>query len=151
MDKKIKIDQVNFIEELNLYNNKNNIVNQLPAYNIEDTDYFIKNLETECEQQKTLNLILKKKETAKEIDDIKKFIDNNNSNIDKQLEKLINISDELKTVILENKQLQEANNELKNLTNSKKYNDVANKLKSIKKTKEDIKNFLGKNGIISIV
>ena len=150
MDKKIKIDQVNFIEELNLYNNKNNIVNQLPAYNIEDTDYFIKNLETECEQQKTLNLILKK-ETSKEIDDIKKFIDDNDSNIDKQLEKLINISGELKTVVLENKQLQEANNELKNLTNSKKYNDISNKLKSIKKTKEDIKDFLGQNGIISII
>ena len=92
-----------------------------------------------------------KKETSKEIDDIKKFIDDNDSNIDKQLEKLINISGELKTVVLENKQLQEANNELKNLTNSKKYNDISNKLKSIKKTKEDIKNFLGKNGIISIV
>ena len=89
-----------------------------------------------------------KRKTAKEIDDIKKFIDNNDSNIDKQLEKLINISDELKTVILENKELQEANNEL-DLTNSKKYNDVANKLKSIKKTKRY--KIFRKNGIISIV
>lgn len=148
-DKKIKIDQINFIEELNLYNNKNNIINQLPAYNAEDTNYFIKNLETEYQQQKTLNLILKKKDTSKEIENIETFI--NNNNIDVQLDKLINISEELKNIVIDNKKLQENNNELKKLINSKKYNETAIKLKSIKKTKEDIKDFLGKNGIISII
>ena len=148
-DKKIKIDQVNFIEELNLYNNKNNIINQLPAYNKEDTDYFIKNLETEYEQQKTLNLVLKNKETSKEIENIETFI--NNNNIDKKLEKLINISEDLKKIVIDIKKLQDNNNELKKLINSKKYNEIANKLKSIKKIKDDIKDFLGKNGIISII
>lgn len=150
-DKIIETDQNDFIEELNSYNSKNNIVNQLPAYNIEETDYFIKNLEIEYEQQKTLNSILKKNDTSKEIEKIKKFIDDNNSNIDVQLDKLINLSRELENIVLENKELQENNDELKKITNSEKYNQIAKKLKSIKKTKENIKDFLGQNGIISII
>ena len=150
-DKIIETDQNDFIEELNSYNSKNNIVNQLPAYNIEETDYFIKNLEIEYEQQKTLNSILKKNDTSKEIEKIKKFIDDNNSNIDVQLDKLINLSKELENIVLENKELQENNDELKKITNSEKYNQIAKKLKSIKKTKENIKDFLGQNGIISII
>ena len=35
--------------------------------------------------------------------------------------------------------------------NNENYNDIANKLKLIKKEKEDIKIFLKKNGIISLV
>ena len=42
-----------------LYNlDKTSIINQLPSYNSKDTDYFINNLHTELDQQKTLNMIL---------------------------------------------------------------------------------------------
>ena len=45
-----------------LYNlDKTSIINQLPSYNIKNTDYFISSLQNEYDQQKTINMILKNK------------------------------------------------------------------------------------------
>ena len=116
-----------------------------------DTNYFISNLEEEYEQQKTLNMILNNKGFDKEIINIKNFIEDNNQVINKQFNKLTDISRNLKKIIKENKKLQEDRQDLEELMNNENYNDIANKLKLIKKEKEDIKIFLKKNGIISLV
>lgn len=142
-----------FIKQLEILDNgkNSNVLDQLPSYNMNDTNYFISNLEEEYEQQKTLNMILNNKGFDKEIINIKNFIEDNNQVINKQFNKLTDISRNLKKIIKENKKIQEDRQDLEELMNNENYNDIANKLKLIKKEKEDIKIFLKKNGIISLV
>ena len=146
-------DKNDFIKQLEILDNdkNSNVLDQLPSYNMNDTNYFISNLEEEYEQQKTLNMILNNKGFDKEIINITKFIEDNNQVINKQFNKLTDISRNLKKIIKENKKLQEDRQDLDELMNNENYNDIANKLKLIKKEKEDIKIFLQKNGIISLV
>lgn len=146
-------DKMDFIKQLEILDNdkNSNVLDQLPSYNMNDTNYFISNLEEEYEQQKTLNMILNNKGFDKEIINITKFIEDNNQVINKQFNKLTDISRNLKKIIKENKKLQEDRQDLDELMNNENYNDIANKLKLIKKEKEDIKIFLQKNGIISLV
>lgn len=146
-------DKNDFIKQLEILDNdkNSNVLDQLPSYNMNDTNYFISNLEEEYEQQKTLNMILNNKGFDKEIVNITKFIEDNSPVINKQFNKLTDISRNLKKIIKENKKLQEDRNDLEDLLNNENYNDIANKLKLIKKEKEDIKFFLKKNGIISLI
>ena len=146
-------DKNDFIKQLEILDNdkNSNVLDQLPSYNMNDTNYFISNLEEEYEQQKTLNMILNNKGFDKEIVNITKFIEDNSQVINKQFSKLTDISSNLKKIIKENKKLQEDRSDLEDLLNNENYNDIANKLKLIKKEKEDIKFFLKKNGIISLI
>ena len=146
-------DKMDFIKQLEILDNdkNSNVLDQLPSYNLNDTSYFISNLEEEYEQQKTLNMILNNKGFDNEIVNITKFIEDNSTVINKQFNKLTDISRNLKKIIKENKKLQEERSDLEDLLNNENYNDIANKLKLIKKEKKNIKFFLKKNGIISLV
>lgn len=146
-------DKADFIKQLEILDSdkNSNVLDQLPSYNMNDTNYFISNLEEEYEQQKTLNMILNNKGFDKELVNIKNFIEDNSPVINKQFNKLTDISRNLKKIIKENKKLQEDRQDLEDLLNNENYNEIANKLKLIKKEKEDIKIFLKKNGIISLV
>jgi ATP phosphoribosyltransferase regulatory subunit HisZ len=148
---KIENDQNDFMKQLNILDTSDNILNQLPSYNVNDTNYFINNLEEEYEQQKTLHTILTNKNFNNEIVNITKFIDENSSIINKQYSKLLNVSSNLQKIVNTNKEIQNEKTELEELLNSKTYIDLANKLKLIKKEKEKIKLFLKKNDIISLI
>ena len=144
-------DMEDFTKQLNMLEKDTNIMSQLPSYNIKDTDYFINNLENELDQQKTLQMILENKDFDKQLKNIKTFIDNNSDKIDKQLENLKNLSGNIQNIVLENEKLQEEKNDLKEILNSKQYNDIANKMREIKMEKEKIRNFLREKGIISLL
>ncbi len=144
-------DMEDFTKQLNMLEKDTNIMSQLPSYNIKDTDYFINNLENELDQQKTLQMILENKDFDKQLKNIKTFIDNNSYKIDKQLENLKNLSNNIQNVVLENEKLQEDKADLKEILNSKQYNDIANKMREIKMEKEKIRNFLREKGIISLL
>jgi len=148
---KNKDDIEDFTKQLNMLDKDANIMNQLPSYNIKDTDYFINNLENELDQQKTVNMILENKDFDKQLKNIKTFIDNNSDKIDKQLENLKNLSENIQTVVLENEKLQEDKTDLKEILNSQQYKDIANKMREIKKEKEKIRLFLQEKGIISLL
>ena len=148
---KNKDDIEDFTKQLNMLDKDANIMNQLPSYNIKDTDYFINNLENELDQQKTVNMILENKDFDKQLKNIKTFIDNNSDKIDKQLENLKNLSENIQTVVLENEKLQEDKADLKEILNSQQYKDIANKMREIKKEKEKIRLFLQEKGIISLL
>ena len=148
---KNKDDIEDFTKQLNMLDKDANIMNQLPSYNIKDTDYFINNLENELDQQKTVNMILENKDFDKQLKNIKTFIDNNSDKIDKQLENLKNLSENIQTVVLENEKLQEDKADLKEILNSQQYKDIANKMREIKMEKEKIKGFLREKGIISLL
>lgn len=135
-----------------LYNlDKTSIINQLPSYNIKNTDYFISSLQNEYDQQKTINMILKHKNFDSQIGDISSFIDSNSSIINKQYDNLKSISSDLQNIVQENQELQNQKIQLNDLIHSKQYNQIATKLKEIKSEKEKIKSFLEKNGIISLI
>ena len=144
-------DAEDFTKQLTALDNDASIINQLPSYNSKDTDYFINNLHTELDQQKTLNMILDNKNFDKQIHKIKKFIDDNSQNIDSQLEQLKSISSQLQNIVTTNQDLQQNKIDLKELINSPQYISIANKLREIKSEKEKIKHFLQKNGIISLI
>ena len=144
-------DVEDFTKQLTALDNDASIINQLPSYNSKDTDYFINNLHTELDQQKTLNMILDNKNFDKQIHKIKKFIDDNSQNIDSQLEQLKSISSQLQNIVTTNQDLQQNKIDLKELINSPQYISIANKLREIKSEKEKIKHFLQKNGIISLI
>ena len=144
-------DVEDFTKQLTALDNDASIINQLPSYNSKDTDYFINNLHTELDQQKTLNMILDNKNFDKQIHKIKKFIDDNSQNIDSQLEQLKSISSQLHNIVTTNQDLQQNKIDLKELINSPQYISIANKLREIKSEKEKIKHFLQKNGIISLI
>ena len=148
---KNKDDIEDFTKQLNMLDKDANIMNQLPSYNIKDTDYFINNLENELDQQKTVNMILENKDFDKQLKNIKTFIDNNSDKIDKQLENLKNLSENIQTVVLENEKLQEDKADLKEILNSQQYKDIANKMREIKMEKEKIRGFLREKGIISLL
>ena len=148
---KNKDDIEDFTKQLNMLDKDANIMNQLPSYNIKDTDYFINNLENELDQQKTVNMILENKDFDKQLKNIKTFIDNNSDKIDKQLENLKKLSENIQTVVLENEKLQEDKSDLKEILNSQQYKDIANKMREIKKEKEKIRLFLQEKGIISLL
>jgi len=134
-------DMEDFTKQLNMLEKDTNIMSQLPSYNIKDTDYFINNLENELDQQKTVNMILENKDFDKQLKNIKTFIDNNSDKIDKQLENLKNLSGNIQNIVLENEKLQEDKADLKEILNSKQYNDIANKMREIKMEKEKIRGF----------
>jgi hypothetical protein len=144
-------DMEDFTKQLNMLEKDTNIMSQLPSYNIKDTDYFINNLENELDQQKTLQMILENKDFDKQLKNIKTFIDNNSDKIDKQLENLKNLSGNIQNIVLENEKLQEDKADLKEILNSKQYNDIANKMREIKMEKEKIRCFLREKGIISLL
>jgi hypothetical protein len=148
---KNKDDMEDFTKQLNMLEKDTNIMSQLPSYNIKDTDYFINNLENELDQQKTLQMILENKDFDKQLKNIKTFIDNNSDKIDNQLENLKNVSGNIRNIVLENEKLQEDKADLKEILNSKQYNDIANKMREIKMEKEKIRCFLREKGIISLL
>ena len=125
-------DTDDFTKQLTSLDNDASIINQLPSYNSTDTDYFIHNLHTELDQQKTLNMILDNKNFDKKIHKIKKFIDDNSQNIDSQLQQLKSISSQLQNIITTNQDLQQNKIDLKELINSPQYISIANKLRKIK-------------------
>ena len=101
----------------------------------------------EYKSQKKLNTILKQNDHKTNINNINNFISRNTAEIDSQLEKLNTVTSNLKQIINENKQLELVEDKYKNLLDSSESNDIANKLRDIKKTKEDINLFLGEAGI----
>ena len=67
-------DMNDFSQQMDLISNRStNIIDQLPAYNPEDTQSFLNNLKTEYEQQKTLNTMLNNKDLKEQISKMKDF------------------------------------------------------------------------------
>ena len=144
-------DYDNFTKQLELIENNKptNILDQLPAYNYNDTAGFINNLKTELDQQKTLNLMLENKEYKKNIENVKKFTEKNSLNVEKQLNELKETSKSLQKIIIKNKELKKDNKELIEISDGDEFKNLAKSMREIKREKENIKDFLQNMGIIS--
>ena len=128
-------------------NYKTNILDQIASYSQSSTENTIHLLNKEYDSQMKLNTLLKKNDHKTNITNINNFISRNSAEIDSQLEKLNTVTSNLKKIINENKKLELIEDKYKNLLDSSESNDIANKLRNIKKIKEDINIFLGEAGI----
>ena len=143
-------DMNDFSQQMELISNRStNILDQLPAYDPEDTQSFLNNLKTEYEQQKTLHTMLSNKDLKQQISKMKNFTKNNTDKIDKQLAEIKDISLKLQEIVTKNQEMKEQSQEIKEIAQSQEYNDIAKKLREIKAEKENIKNFLKNSGIIA--
>ena len=152
-DQAIERDFNDFTRQLELIDNNKNtdILDQLPSYNCNDTTCFIRNIQSELDQQKTLNTLLESSsaDIKRHIDNIKQFVKENNNRVSNQLEQIKTISSQLKNIIEKNNQLRENHSELKQITSNSEYQSMAKNMQEIKRQKENIRNFLEKMGIVS--
>lgn len=135
------------LDPLNLEEAKTNVLDQIPSYNAESINNYINYLERELEEQKGLNMILKDEDYAKNVEQITSFIENKSGDVDVQLEKLEKIVPELKELVEENHLLENSKEEYAMLSQSTASQNIASRMRRIKHLKEDIKLFLGEQGL----
>ena len=135
------------LDPLNLEEAKTNILDQIPSYNAESINNYINYLERELEEQKGLNMILKDEDYAKNVEQITSFIENKSGEVDVQLEKLEKLVPELKALVEENHSLEGSKEEYAMLSQSTASQNIASRMRRIKHLKEDIKLFLGEQGL----
>lgn len=149
----VRRDFNDFTNQLDLIDNNKNtdILDQLPSYNCNDTVCFIRNIQTELDQQKTLNSLLESSSSdiKQHIENVKQFVKENNNRVSNQLEEIKTISNELKNLVEKNTKLREKHVELNQITAQPEYMSMAKNMQEIKRQKEDIRNFLEKMGIVS--
>lgn len=148
MDYKNKIE--NLRTKYSLFENQNtDIISQISLYNdteINDTIEYYNDL---LEKQKLVNISLKQDNSKINKKNLDLFVNSNYDNIEKQNEQLDNIFNELKKITNENDELIKNNQKYKEITEQDDLNKVANKIKCIKSTCDNIKRFLIKRGLIS--
>ena len=128
---------------------KTTILDQIHNYKYTENNYLIKQLKEELEQQKRLNTMLKMENNKKQIETIEKFVSSHEKDVGEQLCNLEDISKQLKLLCEENNTLKNDKEELNEIIYSDKYNDLAIKMRKIKKVKNEILCFLEKQGIQS--
>ena len=125
-----------------------NIIDQISSYNSNDLENYIYNLNIQLKEQIAINKLLKSEDFKKNINEINNFIERNEAEINDQSIRLNEIIVQIKKTVIENKNLEKLEDKYDDLLNSEDANRVANKLRDIKKMKEDIKFFLIDSGLI---
>lgn len=131
-------------------NNKNiniNILDQLTLYNSDELDVQLIKYKHLLNEQNKLNDALKNQNVEDNISFINNFISQNHNQISFQLDEIKKITSQLKKICLENEEIENREDEYKNLIKSPECINIANKLSEIKKLKEDINSFLDIRGI----
>ena len=130
--------------------NKTNILDQISSYSQSNTENLIYKLKDEYQSQLKLNKILKEEEHEENIHKIKNFIEINSGEIDNQLQSLRNITNQIKIIVEENNSLRKIGNKYNEVLDSPDCVEFADKLREIKKIKDNINNFLDSSGIWKI-
>lgn len=132
-------------------NIKNNLIFQLPSYELEKTEYFIDSLKAEYNQQLHLNTLLKSSEDVVEsnIEKIIQFTDKHDDDVARQLNDLNTLSEDLRNIILENNRIQNDSVNLSDMKNNERYTKMIDDIREIKKVRNDIQAFLDKQKIVT--
>jgi len=126
---------------------KTDILSQIPSYNRSEVDSFIRHIETEVDEQKTLNIMLSDNKYADHINSLKKFTVKMKPHISEQLDRIEMVYEQLKNITNENEVLKLDKKDLSDAIASDECSDIAYKLRKIKTVKHDIKDFLEKKGL----
>lgn len=132
---------------LDLIQKPTTILDQIPSYNMNSLDNFIGVMNEELKDQEQINKILKNKNSEESKKEIYAFIDENDTKINEQLETLLDVSNKLKKIISENETLKNEDEEYQTVLQSEKCMKIAEKMREIKKHKNDIIFFLQEKGI----
>jgi len=128
----------------NINKPKVDIMDQIASYSQQEIENFYYMLKEEHESQEKLNKVLKEKNIDDNLDSVKNFIARNSSDINYQLDRLKDITNKLKNIVTENNSLKYSYD---TVINSNECIEVSEKLKEIKKIKQEINSFLSKAGI----
>ena len=146
-------DFVDFTKQLELLekNYSANLLEQLPGYNYQETNLFIDNLAIELEQQKTLQVILSSHQESidSQIESITKFSNHYQPIIETQGAQIKKLSQELKMVVNDNKEMMKSQEQLQSLQQKPFFIQLAENMKEMKRAKQEIKHFLETMGIVS--
>ena len=85
----------------------------------------------------------------KSVTECKKFMDDNGENIKKQLLVIKKLEQDIKTIVVKADELEDNNKMLKNLINSEPYVQLANDIKEIKTSIDNLTGFLVRRKIIN--
>ena len=137
------------IQSNNTTQKEPDIITQLSNYNHNDIDIQIKKFEKILDNQKNLFKILSSKNSNENKKKIELFIEDNEELIEEQSTLLNNLLLDLKTIYNNNNKLVKESHEYSELVKSKKYSSIADKIRNINKSCEDINYFLQNSGILN--
>ena len=127
-------------------NLKNTYITQIGSYDSKEVDKEIKDFQLELRKQQIISEQFNDNNESI-LDKCKTLLNSKSTIITRQAEQLEEVSNNLHNIITTNKEKADINSELKELINSDEYNDVTDKLRSIKTNIQKIKSFLIEEGI----
>tara|TARA_B100001093_G_C26666881_1_gene944428 strand:- start:103 stop:600 length:498 start_codon:yes stop_codon:yes gene_type:complete len=126
--------EVDFMTQMNLYNNKKINHNILELEEIYQSQ--VKKLKN-----------LEKEDPAKCIENCNNFLEQNEKIIDQQLESIIELDTKIRKVINECDKIEEETEELNELMDSSKFKEMAKKIKQVRSKIDDLNFFLVRKNI----
>lgn len=121
--------EANLMVQMNLYDNEkmnNNIIELNEIY-----DSQLKRLQN-----------LKDEDPAKCIENCNNFLDNNKDTVDKQLETIVELEKNIKNVVEECDNIEDEEDKLNEMLNEPKYIELAEKIKKMRSTVDNLNFFL---------
>lgn len=119
----------------------------MQTYNPVATDQSISQFNVELEEEVTLNNKLKELGTDAKIAEATKFVGDNGDKIKTQYEAIEKLDQDLRTLVKENKTLQEQDEAFNTLINSEEYLELASMMKDLKSKITSLDSFLVENGV----
>ena len=120
---------------------------QQQHYNQEEIDNSIHRLQKTYESELKLTAMLREKKSEDKIESAQKFVKDNGAAIEKQLESVVELDKKLRDVVSENRELQSLDQEFNQLVEMDSFKECASRMKSIKTSIENIKDFLCEKGV----
>ena len=124
-----------------------NILDQLVSYQSKQTIRYMDTLKLEIKEQTQLNQALQNNESDENIKYVNSFMQRNQGEIEHQLDELEELALQLTSLVNENQELEQVNDQYKELLDSEECKNLATKLRQIKKLKKDMSHFLELRGI----
>ena len=107
-------------------------LNQMSLYQSNEINNKINKMRDVCEKQQKLHNTLNTKETDDKIKKITKFYEKNKDNIEEQLNVLNKLNKDIIEITDKNEKLQQDDEQINQLLNSKEYKDLEKKIKLIR-------------------
>lgn len=125
-----------------------NILDQISNYNFNKLEKQILKYKTILNNQRSLNRALKTKNITEIKEELVNFLEIKKPEIDKQLEKLTLLKQDIIAVSLENKKLEDEDSQLVEFQNSKEMKDLSVKLSNLSNIQNELNFFLEDIGIL---
>ena len=129
------------------YNKMSNFPIQKQTYDPIAVDSSIKQFESELEDEVVLSKTLNDTNSDDKIVEATQFLSKYGPKINEQHSKLEQLSQDIRTIVIQNKEMQQEDIEFDNLMKSAEYIDLASKMSSIKHIISSLDSFLVEQGV----